>query len=250
MANNDKLQFTPIGEMKPLKRNRELDTREYRRTEVYNHGKKRGTTKWNPKVVVSLLVAGGIALSAATIKFGDTTPTQDPTAYVQVEPITYEDEMVTPVVEARYTVDYQIKSGDTLDGIIFRYAKDANEMNDIKRDVCFYNNIKSPSMLQTGDKIVLFRVPESMVDELNTGYNEEFVEDDLSVDLNQAVEALNNQVGTVAGGSLLDTVNKELAVYNSTTIPSVRKHLASEMRTQIRQVQQYELNTESEVKTR
>ena len=249
MANNDKLQFTPIGEMKPLKRNRELDTREYRRTEVYNHGKKRGTTRWNPKVVVSLLVAGGIALSVAGIKMGDTN-TQEPTAYVQVEPINYEDEAVVNQVEARYTVDYQIKSGDTLDGIILSYAKDTNEMNDIKRDVCFYNNIKSPDMLQVGDKIVLFRVPESMVDELNTGYNEEFVEDDLSRDINQDVEALNNQVGTVAGGSLLDTVNKELAVYNSTTIPSVRKHLAENMRTQIGQIQQYELNTESEVKTR
>ena len=249
MANNDKLQFTPIGEMKPLKRNRELDTREYRRTEVYNRGKKRGTTRWNPKVVVSLLVAGGIALSAATIKFGGDT-VQEQTAYVQVEPTIFEDEAVVNQVEARYTVDYQIKSGDTLDGIIFRYAKDTNEMNDIKRDVCFYNNIQSPNMLQVGDKIVLFRVPESMVDELNTGYNEEFVEDDLSRDINQDVEALNNQVGTVAGGSLLDTVNKELAVYNSTTIPSVRKHLASEMRIQIGQIQQYELNTESEVKTR
>ena len=249
MANNDKLQFTPIGEMKPLKRNRELDTREYRRTEVYNHGKKRGTTRWNPKVVVSLLVAGGIALSVAGIKMGDTN-TQEPTAYVQVEPINYEDEAVVNQVEARYTVDYQIKSGDTLNGIILSYAKDTNEMNDIKRDVCFYNNIKSPDMLQVGDKIVLFRVPESMVDELNTGYNEEFVEDDLSRDINQDVEALNNQVGTVAGGSLLDTVNKELAVYNSTTIPSVRKHLAENMRTQIGQIQQYELNTESEVKTR
>lgn len=249
MANNDKLQFTPIGEMKPLKRNRELDTREYRRTEVYNHGKKRGTTRWNPKVVVSLLVAGGIALSVAGIKMGDTN-TQEPTAYVQVEPINYEDEAVVNQVEARYTVDYQIKSGDTLDGIILSYAKDTNEMNDIKRDVCFYNNIKSPDMLQVGDKIVLFRVPESMVDELNTGYNEEFVEDDLSRDINQDVEALNNQVGTVAGGSLLDTVNKELAVYNSTTIPSVRKHLAENMRIQIGQIQQYELNSESEVKTR
>ncbi len=249
MANNDKLQFTPIGEMKPLKRNRELDTREYRRTEVYNHGKKRGTTRWNPKVVVSLLVAGGIALSVAGIKMGDTN-TQEPTAYVQVEPINYEDEAVVNQVEARYTVDYQIKSGDTLNDIILRYAKDTNEMNDIKRDVCFYNNIKSPDMLQVGDKIVLFRVPESMVDELNTGYNEEFIEDDLSRDINQDVEALNNQVGTVAGGSLLDTVNKELAVYNSTTIPSVRKHLAENMRTQIGQIQQYELNTESEVKTR
>ena len=180
---------------------------------------------------------------------GDTN-TQEPTAYVQVEPINYEDEAVVNQVEARYTVDYQIKSGDTLDGIILSYAKDTNEMNDIKRDVCFYNNIKSPDMLQVGDKIVLFRVPESMVDELNTGYNEEFVEDDLSRDINQDVEALNNQVGTVAGGSLLDTVNKELAVYNSTTIPSVRKHLAENMRTQIGQIQQYELNTESEVKTR
>lgn len=249
MANNDKLQFTPIGEMKPLKRNRELDTREYRRTEVYNHGKKRGTTRWNPKVVVSLLVAGGIALSVAGIKMGDTN-TQEPTAYVQVEPINYEDEAVVNQVEARYTVDYLIKSGDTLDGIILSYVKDTNEMNDIKRDVCFYNNIKSPDMLQVGDKIVLFRVPESMVDELNTGYNEEFVEDDLSRDINQDVEALNNQVGTVAGGSLLDTVNKELAVYNSTTIPSVRKHLAENMRIQIGQIQQYELNSESEVKTR
>ena len=248
MGNNDKIQFTPIGEMKPLKRNRDIDTREYRRTEVYNNGRRRGTTRWNPKVVVPLLLAGGIALAAAGIKMGG-TDTKDPIAVVQVEPIDYENQVVNQV-EARYTVDYEIKSGDTLDGIILRYAKDYNEMTDIKRDVCYYNDIDSPSMLQVGTKIVLFRVPESKVEELNTGFDAEFVEDDESRELNSEVEALNNQVGTVVGGSLLDTVNKELAVYNSTTIPSVRSRLASAMRTQIRQVQQYEINTESEVKTR
>lgn len=249
MSNNDKIQFTPIGEMKPLRRNRDLDTREYRRTEVYNHGKKRGTTRWNPKVVVPLLLAGGIALSVAGVKLAN-TDTVEPTAYVQVEPMNVDSSFENVQAEARYNVDYLVKSGDTLDGIIYRYAKDSNEMNDIKRDVCFYNNIESTGMLQVGDKIVLFRVPESMVDELNTAYNEDFLEDELSVDLNQAVEALNNQVGTIAGGSLLDTVNKELAVYNSTTIPSVRNRLASKMRMQISDIQQYELNQESEVKTR
>ena len=248
MGNNDKIQFTPIGEMKPLRRNRDIDTREYRRTEVYNQGKKRGTTRWNPKVVVPLLLAGGIALAATSIKIGSTNP-GEPIAVVQVEE-TNVDTPVTNQVEARYTVDYLVKSGDTLDGIILGYAKDYNEMTDIKRDVCYYNNITSPSMLHVGDKIVLFRVPESKVDQYNTAFNEEYVEDDLSVSLNQAVESLNNQVGTFAGGSLLDTVNKELAVYNSTTIPEVRKRLATNMRVQISQIQQYELNTESEAKTR
>ncbi len=249
MSNNDKIQFTPIGEMKPLRRNRDLDTREYRRTEVYNHGKKRGTTRWNPKVVVPLLLAGGIALSVAGVKLAN-TDTVEQTAYVQVEPMNVDSSFENVQAEARYNVDYLVKSGDTLDGIIYRYAKDSNEMNDIKRDVCFYNNIESTGMLHVGDKIVLFRVPESMVDELNTAYNEDFLEDELSVDLNQAVETLNNQVGTIVGGSLLDTVNKELAVYNSTTIPSVRNRLASKMRMQISDIQQYELNQESEVKTR
>ena len=248
MGNNDGLQFTPIGEVKPLRRNRNIDTREYRRTEVYNHGKKRGTTKWNPKVVVPLLLAGGIALAVTSFKMGG-TDTKDNIAVVQVDPIDYESQ-ITEEVEARYTVDYRVKSGDTLDGIILGYAKDYGEMKDIEKDVCFYNGITSPSTLHVGDEIVLFRVPESKVDEYNTAYNEEFVEDDLSRDLNQAVEVLNNQVGTVAGGSLLDTVNKELAVYNSTTIPEVRKRLATNMRVQIGQIQQYELDNESEVKTR
>ena len=225
------------------KRSREINQQNFRHTNIKNNNKSKGKASYNISKFVKTLAIGGtiFVLAAGGAKLAGGRDTAEPVGVVtEVE----QDNTiaVTQVKEATYTVDYKVQSGDTLDGIIYKYAENANEMQSIKNNVIRYNGLNEYGSLQMGQILTLFNVPESMVDEMNTGYDESYVmNDEKSQTLNETIADLNLLLPNAAGGSLLDTVNKELSVYNSTTNASTRQYLASQMTEQIRQIQKYEL---------
>ena len=236
------------------KREREFNQQNFRQTNIKNHGKSKGKASYNVnKFVKQLAIVGSVfvlAAGGAKLASNHSSNTSDLAPIETTFEQTTDDIAVTQVKEETYTVDYRVKPGDTLDGIIYKYAADANEMQSIKNKVVRYNGLEHESSLQMGQILTLFNVPESMVDEMNTGYNADYVmNDERSQTLNETVESLNLLMPNVAGGSLLDTVNKELSVYNSTTNAATRSYLANQMTEQIKQIQKYELKNISDEET-
>ena len=126
------------------------------------------------------------------------------------------------------------------DGIIYKYTDSASEKDYYKNYVTFYNNIDD-DIIRMGDVITLVGVPVDDKDELNTGYNENFNKDDeMSTQLNGAVQELLDEYGRdYAKGSLIDTIVKELEVFNSTTNSKTRTYLAKTLVSQIESVKNY-----------
>lgn len=262
MNKNDDLQFMPMMHGRVS-----YTDEEFKKTNIKNHGVQKGTVRWNYKKFVTTMVltgsifgvaiGGGIhafntmkgAPKETTVAVGDdrvretgigeevdNTYSTDATNSFESNEI-----VVTPVEQTeRCVVDYKVKAGDTLDGIIYKYTDSASEKDYYKNYVTFYNNIDD-DIIRMGDVITLVGVPVDDKDELNTGYDENFNKDDeMSTQLNGAVQELLDEYGRdYAKGSLIDTIVKELEVFNSTTNSKTRTYLAKTLVSQIESVKNY-----------
>lgn len=237
MKNNDELQYMPISG-----RVRYTDDN-FKTTNVKNHGNSKGQVRWNAKkFVTNMILTGGacVLIAGGVHAFKNmSTPPKEPIAVEQN--IDDESVVVTPVEQTvRVVVDYKVKTGDTLDGIIYKYTKDASEKDYYKNYVTYYNDIEN-DMIRAGQVITLVGVPEEYKDELNTGYDANYdMNDEISVELNGAVQEMLEEVGPdYSTGSLVDTVVRELEVYNNTTNQKTRSYLAKTMLKQIENVKEY-----------
>lgn len=263
MKNNDELQYMPLMHGKVGYTNDEFKT-----TNVKNHGTKKGTIRWNYKKFVTTMVLTGtifgvsigggihafntmkgaphettITVGEDRLKGANIVDNQELESQygLTIEPRNSEDIKVSEIQEpeTRVTVDYKVKNGDTLDGIIYKYAENANEKDFFKSYVKLYNDIGD--ILQAGQVITLVGVPAEYAADLNTGYNEAFDKnDEISVQLNEAVDEMLTENGEdYAKGSLIDTVVNELKVFNETTNEKTRSHLAKTMLEQLYQIKEY-----------
>ena len=262
MKNNDELQYMPLMHGKAVYTNDEFKT-----TNIKNHGVKKGTVRWNYKKMVTTMIITGSLFTVATVggihAFNTMKGAPKDTTTVIGEDILKgnngsmsDEEIISEAISSaqnsedvsiseiptpndRTTVDYLVKSGDTLDGIIYKYTGNATEKDFYKNYVKFYNNLGE--MLQAGQVITLVGVPSKYADELNTGYNESYDKDsEISKELNGAVNELLEEYGNdYAKGSLVDTIVNELNVFNSTTNGKTRTYLAQTMVQQIDSVRKY-----------
>ncbi|MBQ7239888.1 MAG: hypothetical protein IJS56_00450 [Bacilli bacterium] len=262
MKNNDELQYMPLMHGKVGYTNDEFKT-----TNIKNHGVKKGTVRWNYKKMVTTMIITGSLFTVATvggihafntmkgapketttvigedILKGNNTSMSDEEIISEAITPTQNPEDVSiseiPTPNDRTTVDYLVKSGDTLDGIIYKYTSNATEKDFYKNYVKFYNDLGE--ILQAGQVITLVGVPYKYADDLNTGYNESYDKDsEISRELNGAVNELLEEYGNdYAKGSLVDTIVNELAVFNSTTNGKTRTYLAQTMVQQIDSVRKY-----------
>ncbi len=262
MNKNDDLQYMPLMHGRVS-----YTDEEFKKTNIKNHGVQKGTVRWNYKKFVTTMVltgsifgvaiGGGIhafntmkgAPKETTVAVGedrvrgtgmgeevDNTYSTDATNSFESN-----DVVVTQVEkEPRVITDYKVQAGDTLDGIIYGYTSGATEEKYYKDFVTFYNNIDG-DMIRMGDVITLVGVPESEKEDYNTGYDENFNKnDEISINLNAEVQDLLNEYGNdYAVGSLLDTIVKELEVFNATTSKKTREYLASLLVNQIESVRKY-----------
>lgn len=239
MRKDDELQYMPMRS-----RVRYTDE-EYKRTNIKNHGVKKGTVKWNHKKFVTTLVLTGsiFAVSMGGIHAFNTMKGAPKEIVATIDNDETKDIVVNEVPEVvnRVIVDYKVRPGDTLDGIIYKYTESASEKDYYKNYVKSYNNIDDEDRIQMDQIITLVGVPEKYADELNTGYNESYnKDDDVSVELNGAVEEMLDEVGRdYPKGSLADTIVRELEVYNNTTNSKTRSYLAKTMLYQIGNVRDY-----------
>lgn len=245
MKNNDDLQFMPMMHGRV-----QYTNDEFKRTNIKSGGQKKGTVRWNCKKFVTTMIltgsvfafaSGGIyafnTMKGAPMSQEEVLATND---YFEVHP----EEHVNRVV-----VDYKVKNGDTLDGIMYKYC-DSSQKSLYEPYVLLYNDIKEPSLIQAGDVITLVGVPEEDADELNTGYNSELDKnDEISIELNAAVQDMVQEAtkdgNTIATGSLEATIIKELEVYNATTNIDTRKHLSHLMLEQLSEVKDYSMDNTS-----
>ena len=249
MKNNDELQYMPIRG-----RVRYTDD-QFKTTNIKNHGTKKGTVRWNAKKLVTQAILTGatcVVVVGGVHAFKNmSTPPKEPIAIEQ----TVEDDsiVVTPVEQTtRVVVDYKIKVGDTLDGIIYKYTDSASEKDYYKNYVVYYNGIEN-DMIRAGQVITLVGVPEKYASDLNTGYDASYDKnDEISVQLNGAVEEMLENFGDdYAANALPATIIDELEVYNNTTNAKTRSYLAKTMLRQIENVNEYDIKeTNTEGKSR
>ena len=262
MKNNDELQYMPLMNGKIGYTNDEFKT-----TNIKNHGVKKGTVRWNYKKMVTTMIITGSLFTVATVggihAFNTMKGAPKDTTTVIGEDILKgnnssmsDEEIITEAISSaqnsedvsiseiptpndRTTVDYLVKSGDTLDGIIYKYTDNATEKDFYKNYVKFYNNLGE--ILQAGQVITLVGVPYKYADDLNTGYNKSYDKDtEISRELNGTVNELLEEYGNdYAKGSLIDTIVNELAVFNSTTNGKTRTYLAQTIVQQIDSVRKY-----------
>ena len=239
MKNNDDLQYMPI-----MRGKIGYTDDEFKRTNIKNHGNKKGTVKWNYKKMVTtmILTSSVFAVSIGGVhafKTMNGAPKEPVAVETQVDANT--DIQVKEVKQQRVVVDYLVKSGDTLDGIIYKYTDSASEKDYYKNYVTYYNDIEN-DLIKAGQVLTLVGVPEEYANELNTGYDATVDnKDEISVQLNEAVQEMLDEVGEYSTGSLADTVVKELEVYNATTNSKTRSHLAKSMLSQIENIKDYGL---------
>ena len=225
MNKKDEFQYMPM-----MKGRITYTNDEFKRTNIKNHGNNKGTVRWNFKMIATTMIITGTIFAVSyggvhAFKTMSSAPKQD--SLVGVE----EQVLVQPVKEVvRTIVDYKVKSGDTLDGIIYKYTDSATEKDHYKREVEYYNNIEN-GMIYAGQDLTLVGVPEEYAAELNTAYNPEITNDDeISVNLNAAVEDMVDDLtrdgGEIIANSLARTIMDELEVYNMTTNEKTREFLA------------------------
>ncbi len=267
MDKKDELQYMPM-----MHGRIQYTDEEFKETNIKNHGVKKGTVRWNAKKIVYSLVIGGAALAlvAGPIHGFDMlkgSPTSTIVAvgedrlkgdsifekmdengnYIPGEitddyTIQPDDNIVVTeyISPERYVTDYKIQSGDTLDGIIYGYTSGATEEKYYKDYVTLYNNIDG-DVIRMGDVITLVGVPEDKKEDFDTGRDKTFdANDQMSIGLNNEVQDLLNDYGTdYAKGSLMDSIVKELEVFNATTNKKARNNLANMLIAQIESVRKY-----------
>lgn len=226
MDKKDVLQYMPM-----MKGRISYTNDEFKGTNIKNHGNNKGTVRWNFKMIATTMIITGTIFAVSygrvqAFKTMSSAPKQEPLVGAQ------EQVVVQPVKEevVRTIVDYQVKTGDTLDGIIYKYTDSASEKDHYKREVEYYNNIEN-GMIYAGQDLTLVGVPEEYAAELNTAYNPEITNDDeISVNLNAAVEDMVDDLtrdgGEIIANSLARTIMDELEVYNMTTNEKTREFLA------------------------
>ena len=238
MKNNDELQYMP------MMNGRVGYTNDFKTTNIKNHGVKKGTVKWNHKKFVTTLVLMG---SVFTITVGGvhafkTMNGSPKTETNVVQTVDIQNPIKEEQVE-RVICDYKVKTGDTLDGIIYDYVDSAREKDYYKNYITNYNGIEN-DFIKAGQVITLVGVPKDQASKYNTGKNEEFnYNDEISVQLNGAVQELleseNLSEEDVVKGSLMDNILNELNVYNNTTNEKTRSYLAKIMLRQIENERDY-----------